>query len=69
MSTEGKILARVGTEPYGSQVGRFFSPHGIAVDSKGDIYVAEVSHSDYGSPWRVKRELRSLQKLVKIAPT
>ena len=68
MSTDGKVLARVGTEAYGSQVGRFFSPHGIAVDSKGALYVAEVANTDYGVPWRVQRELRSLQKLVRIAP-
>jgi hypothetical protein len=68
MSTEGKVLSRVGTEPYGSQAGRFFSPHGIAVDSKGNLYVAEVAHSDYGSVWNVKRELRSMQKLVKLPP-
>lgn len=67
MSTDGTILVRVGTEPYGSQAGRFFSPHGIAVDSKGNIYIAEVSHSDYGSGWNVDRELRSMQKLVRIA--
>ena len=66
MSTDGKVLSRVGTEAYGSQVGRFFSPHGIAVDSKGNLYVAEVAHSDYGSVWNVKRELRSMQKLVKL---
>jgi DNA-binding beta-propeller fold protein YncE len=69
MSTDGKILARVGTEAYGSQVGRFFSPHGIAVDSKGDLYVAEVANTDYGVPWKVKQELRSLQKLVRIPPS
>ena len=68
MSTDGTVLARVGTEAYGSQAGRFFSPHGIAVDSKGNVYVAEVSHSDYGSPWNVTRELRSMQKLVRVAP-
>ena len=67
MSTDGKVLARVGTEAYGSQVGRFFSPHGIAVDSKGALYVAEVANTDYGVPWRVAQELRSLQKLVRIA--
>ena len=66
MSTDGKILSRVGTDPYGSQTGRFYSPHGIAVDSKGAIYVAEVSHSDYGSGWNVDVELRSMQKLVKV---
>ena len=65
MNTSGEVLARVGTEAYGSQVGRFFSPHGIAVDSLGDIYVAEVSHSDYGRGWHVDPELRSMQKLVK----
>ena len=66
MNTDGKILARIGTQSYGAQTGRFYSPHGIAVDSRGDIYVAEVSHSDYGSRWQVEHELRSMQKLVKI---
>jgi DNA-binding beta-propeller fold protein YncE len=66
MNTKGEILARVGTEAYGSQSGRFFSPHGISVDSKGDIYLAEVSHSDYGKGWHVQQELRSMQKLVKV---
>lgn len=66
MSTDGRILARVGTEPYGSQAGRFFSPHGIAVDSKGNLYVAEVSASDYGYGWNVSPELRSLQKLTRV---
>ncbi len=66
MNTSGEIVARVGTESYGSQSGRFFSPHGIAVDSHGDIYVAEVSHSDYGKGWHVPHELRSMQKLVRV---
>jgi len=67
MTTDGKILARVGTQAYGSQAGRFFSPHGIAVDSKGSLYVAEVAHSDYGRGWNADPELRSMQKLVKVA--
>ena len=60
------LVARVGRESYGEQSGRFFSPHGIAVDSKGDIYVAEVSWSDYGSKMEPARELRSMQKLERI---
>ena len=63
---KGELLSRVGKEPYGEQQGRFYSPHGIAVDSKGDIYVAEVSYSDYGSNMNPPRELRSMQKLVRV---
>lgn len=66
MDTQGKVLARVGIESYGTQTGRFFSPHGIAVDSRGDIYVAEVAHSDYGKVWKVTEELRSMQKLERV---
>ena len=66
MNTKGKVLAHVGRESYGDQTGRFYSPHGIAVDSYGDIYVAEVSWSDYGSSMDPPQELRSMQKLVKV---
>ena len=66
MDTKGSVLARVGRESYGGQSGRFYSPHGIAVDSRGDIYVAEVSWSDYGSKMEPPRELRSMQKLVRV---
>ena len=62
---EGNVLARVGDQTYGDEPGRFYSPHGIAVDSRGDIYVAEVSWSDYGSVMDPPKELRSMQKLVR----
>lgn len=61
----GNVLAKLSDQTYGDEPGRFYSPHGIAVDSKGDIYVAEVSWSDYGRHIEPPRELRSLQKLVK----
>ena len=64
---KGDLLSRLGVNSYGPSVGRFYSPHGISVDSKGNIYVAEVSYSDYGQFLNPKRELRSLQKLVKIS--
>ncbi len=65
--TDGTLLARVGRESYGDESGRFYSPHGIAVDSKGDVYVAEVAYSDYGMHMEPPRELRSMQKLVRTA--
>jgi DNA-binding beta-propeller fold protein YncE len=61
----GKVLARLGHESYGDEPGRFYSPHGLAIDSRGDIYVADVSWSDYGSRMDPPRELRTMQKLVK----
>lgn len=63
--TGGKVLARVGDEPQGEASGQFITPHGIAVDSHGGIYVAEVSFTAYGSKLDPPREARSLQKLVK----
>ncbi len=65
MNRNGDVLARVGTDSFGDEPGRFYSPHGIAVDSKGDLYVAEVSWSDYGSQMDPPRELRSMQKLIR----
>ncbi|MDA0335333.1 MAG: peptidyl-alpha-hydroxyglycine alpha-amidating lyase family protein [bacterium] len=67
MRLDGKVLGRAGRQSYGDETGRFYSPHGLAVDAHGDIYVAEVSWSDYGSQMDPPRELRSMQKLVKLA--
>ena len=47
-------------------VRRFYSPHGIAIDSNGDLYVAEVAWTDYGRHMDPPRELRSMQKLVRV---
>ena len=65
LNAEGEVLARVGDQTFGDEPGRFYSPHGIAVDSRGDIYVAEVSWSDYGRRMDPPKELRSMQKLVR----
>ena len=65
LDTGGDILARVGDQPIGPEPGSFYAPHGIAVDSKGDLYVAEVSLSAYGRSRGVTEGLRSFQKLVR----
>ena len=64
-------MARLGHEHAGLDTGQFISPHGLAVDSRGDIYVGEVSFTNWGRRVRAKGErsrpgLRSLQKLVKV---
>ena len=64
--THGNVQAKLGRESYGDQPGRFYAPHGISVDSRGDIYVAEVSWAEYGMHMDPPKVLRSLQKLVKV---
>ena len=39
---DGRLLARWGT-PEATKPGSFAAPHGLAVDSKGDVYVGEVT--------------------------
>jgi hypothetical protein len=43
LNGKGKSLARL--SPGAAGVGRLIAPHGIAVDSRGDIYVGEVSYT------------------------
>ncbi len=69
LSARGEILAHLGTEPIGEGVGQFIAPHGIAVNSRGDIYVAEVANTYWPVLYGAKpdHELRSLQKLVRVS--
>lgn len=63
--TQGNLLARLGDQPEGGALGQFYAPHGICIDSRGDIYVGEVSWTHLGSKLDPPRELRSLQKLAR----
>ena len=65
LSPDGELLARFGDPEEGEEPGKFIAPHGIAVDSRGDIYVGEVSFTIKGSRMDPPRELKSLTKLSK----
>ena len=62
--THGNLLARLGDQPEGEAPGQFIAPHGVCIDSRGDIYVGEVSWTHTGSRLNPPREVRSLQKLA-----
>ncbi len=65
---EGRLVARLGKEVAGLRPDQFVAPHGMAIDSRGDIYVGEVSYTawPYVFPNRERpRPLRSLRKLVR----
>jgi len=62
----GRRLARLGAPHKGEGPGQFLAPHGLTVDSHGDIYVGEVSYVEYGSKQDPPREVRSFRKLVRV---
>src|SRR5438067_436731 len=49
LNREGKLLARIGDPNEGEGSGQVIAPHGIAVDSQGDVYLGEVSFAIRGS--------------------
>ena len=59
----GRLVGRFGAPEEGSTAGQFIAPHGIAVDSRGDVYVGEVAYTIRGSHLDPPRELPSLTKL------
>jgi hypothetical protein len=69
LSKDGRLVSRV-DEGSGLPHDQFLAPHGLAVDSHGDLYVGEVSWTVWekylhpGSPR--PGSLRSLQKLVRV---
>jgi hypothetical protein len=73
VDSRGKRIARLGGENGpGIETGKFLAPHGIALDSKGDIYVGEVGVTDWKTSFpdtTMPPEVgvaRCLQKLEKM---
>jgi DNA-binding beta-propeller fold protein YncE len=62
LSMKGDLRGRIGGAFRGEAPGEFTAPHGCSVDSRGDLYVAEVSWTARGSHETPPREIRSLQK-------
>jgi hypothetical protein len=66
---QGKLLARLGAPVAGLRADQFIAPHGLAVDSRGDLYVGEVSFTAWPQVFpelERPRPLRSVRKLVRL---
>ncbi len=63
---EGKVLARWGG-PDRTAPGNFIAPHDIAVDTRGDVYVAEVTHTFAGRAGLVPPDSHTFQKFARQA--
>jgi DNA-binding beta-propeller fold protein YncE len=61
----GNLQARWGSGRSPCAPGDFFAPHGICVDSRGDIYVGEVVMSAGGSRGLVSTTCHTLQKFTR----
>ena len=59
---EGELITRIGRLLPGEHPDQFLWPHSVAVDSYGDIYVAEVSYAEVGRNEKPPREMVSLRK-------
>lgn len=64
----GRHLARLGTPRAGIEPGAFMSPHGVAVDSRGDIYVAELTRTVWARVYggEPPAEVRTVVKLRRL---
>jgi DNA-binding beta-propeller fold protein YncE len=69
LDNSGKLLARIGGLHPGFGPEEFIGPHGIAVDSRGDVYIGETSRVFYRGFWPnqpIPDDLRCLRKLRKV---
>jgi DNA-binding beta-propeller fold protein YncE len=62
---DGVLKERFGGGENPCAAGDFFAPHGIWADSRGDLYVAEVTLSAGGRAGAVPGSCHSLQKFVR----
>jgi DNA-binding beta-propeller fold protein YncE len=62
---ERKLLARFGGGENPTTPGDFFAPHDICIDTRGDVYVAEVTMSAGGNRGLVPPTCHSLQKFTR----
>ncbi len=70
LDRRGNVLARLGNEGAGPGLNAFIAPHGVAVDSRGDIYVAEVSFAGWPRHFPdmpTPANLITLRKLRRVA--
>ncbi len=63
---DGDQVARLGAPLPGEEPDQFLWPHSVAVDSRGDIYVAEVSYVEVGRHLNPPREMASLRKWRRV---
>ena len=63
---DGRLLARWGGGSNPCAPGDFYAPHDLCLDSRGDLYVGEVTWSAGGRRGEVPADCHSLQKFARL---
>ena len=67
LDRQGDEVLRFGNVHSGEGPDQFLAPHSTSVDSHGDVYVAEVSFTAFGSQQDPPREVVSLRKWRRVS--
>jgi NHL repeat len=62
----GQLRARFGDAEEGEGPGQFIAPHGVAVDSRGDLYVGDVAYTIRGRHLTPPRHLKCFRKFRRV---
>ncbi|MEZ6060609.1 MAG: hypothetical protein R3C19_09625 [Planctomycetaceae bacterium] len=65
-NSQGELLARWGGGDNPCAAGDFFAPHDVWCDSRGDLYVSEVTMSAGGNRGLVDPGCHTIQKFVRL---
>ena len=65
LTLDGEVQTRFGG-PDPAVPGNFYAPHGIWADSRGDLYVGEVTYSAGGKQGLIPLDAHCLQKFVRL---
>ena len=63
---EGRLQTRFGDPEEGEGPDQFIAPHGVAVDSHGDLYVGDVAFTIRGRHMNPPRHLRCFRKFRRV---
>ena len=64
LTLDGEVQHRFGD--HGLEPGKFYAPHGIWGDTRGDLYVGEVNYSAGGKQGLIPLDGHVLQKFVRL---
>ena len=63
---QGHLQTRIGEPEEGEGPTQFIAPHGVAVDSRGDLYVGDVAYTIRGQRMNPPKHLKCFRKFARV---